>query len=71
MRDRAFRRDVMRRKKEWAKKIFNSQYWNNIREVDIGIRATSPKNCSCLNCGNPRKYHKQKETMQERKAPTY
>jgi hypothetical protein len=70
MRSRAFRRDAEQRKKEWAKKTFKHLYWNGMSEVHIGIRAHSPKTCSCQACGNPRKHWNQK-TIQERRAPTY
>jgi len=66
MRDKAFRREAEKRKKEWAKKTFTREYWNGMSDVQVGIRAHSPKKCSCLMCGNPRKYWKQK-TIQEKK----
>jgi hypothetical protein len=70
MRSRAFRRDAEQRKKEWVKKTFQHQYWNGMDEVQIGVRAHTPKTCSCQACGNPRKHWNQK-TIQERRAPTY
>ena len=70
MRDRAFRRDAEKRKKEWAKKTFQKYYWNGMDDVEVGVRAHSPKICSCMACGNPRKHWNQK-TIQERRAPTY
>lgn len=66
MRDRAFRRDAENRKKNWAKKTFDKYYHDGMNDVHVGIRAHSPKKCSCFMCGNPRKHFKQK-TIQEKK----
>lgn len=68
MRSRAFRRDAEKRKKQWVKKTFDKYYWNGMDEAQVGVRAHSPKKCSCYMCGNPRKYWKDK-TMQEKRAP--
>ena len=68
MRNRAFRRDAEKRKKQWVKKTFDKYYYSDMDEAQVGIRAHSPKKCSCYMCGNPRKYWKDK-TMQEKRAP--
>ena len=56
--------------KKIIQKIFNFGNWWSLNDDDskrlIGVRAHSPKLCSCWMCGNPRKYFNEM-TIQEKR----
>ena len=70
MRSKAWRRHQEEKKKSKIQKIFNFGNWWSLNDDDskrlIGVRAHSPKLCSCWMCGNPRKYFNEK-TIQEKR----
>ena len=59
MREKAFRRHQLQKKKKLARKI----YPHDPKATNANHLAT----CSCMACGNPRK-HWNEDTMQEKKA---
>ena len=70
MRTKAWRRHQEEKKKSKIQKIFNFGNWWSLNDDDskrlIGVRAHSPKLCSCWMCGNPRKYFNEM-TIQEKR----
>ena len=77
MRDIAFRREQESKKKAKVRHFTRVRIWPFDDEEDglnsfgidrvMGMRAHTPKFCSCWMCGNPRKYFNEK-TMQEKKS---
>lgn len=49
-------RESLRIRSRKGRKIMDTWHANPTRR-DIGFRGTTPKNCSCSVCGNPRKHY--------------
>jgi len=68
MRTRAERRHHKQRKKrEFFRKQKTHPYWAATNDVAAGMYANHGCNCSCMMCGNPRRFSGEL-TMQEKKA---
>ena len=69
MRTRDYRRNQEEKKK---KKVVKHDWfsWFAPTPTLIGLKAHTPKNCSCYMCGNPRKFFNEK-TFQEKKNEEY
>lgn len=63
---RAIRRHHVARLKKTRAHYFVFNWWDNTGKR-LGVISQYPKKCSCPMCGNPRKYDKQKLTMQEQR----
>lgn len=70
MRDRAFRRFQEFKKKKWVQKIFAKHRMHELTETDIGVYAHTPAICSCVLCGNPRKWFND-PTIHEKRMQDY
>lgn len=68
---RALRRAQAAKTKQTCRKFLS---WSGLRPDDpgferaVGMRARTPKNCSCWMCGNPRRHARDGRTLQERRA---
>jgi hypothetical protein len=76
MRTRAERRHHHHRMVEKVKKFdwLKPKYWSHPdydRDKHIKKLAENRQSCSCHACGNPRKHHKDKLTMQEKRFNEY
>ena len=70
MRNRAFRRFQELKKKKWVQKIFAKHRPYPLTETDVGVYAHTPALCSCVMCGNPRKWFHEL-TVQEKRMVDY
>lgn len=64
-RDAVFRR--AQRLRIRAKRLRDMPWLRTLDEAEIGVHIDTPKRCSCLFCGNPRRHFGIK-TVQERRA---
>jgi len=45
------------RKQERIKRMLSTEsWWRGSQDRHVARRATTPKSCSCVMCGNPRRY---------------
>ena len=73
MRDRAFRRFQEFKKKKWVQKVLAkrpTQRPFKLTKTDIGVYAHTPAICSCVMCGNPRKWFNE-PTIHEKRMQDY
>ncbi len=66
MRNRAYRRWQAQKKKNKVRNYFVCEYGKDDPST-VGFMARTPAPCSCMMCGNPRKYWREL-TIQERRA---
>ncbi|MGC4117969.1 MAG: hypothetical protein QM765_26155 [Myxococcales bacterium] len=69
MRDRGYRRSQHQRMERKVKRLPFVRREGEWKARHLGLLvSTHGKPCSCPMCGNPRRYEKQKLTVQERRA---
>lgn len=73
MRTRSERRHHHQRMLEKVKHFTLYQYFKDPAEIEQHQKrmAENRKPCSCHMCGNPRKHHKDKKTLQEKRMDEY
>ncbi len=66
---RALRRYHAQRRKAWVRRTLRHYFMerHDLPARRVGMYSKTPKICSCLMCGNPRRFHGEL-TIQERRA---